>query len=104
MIIFSNSCFCIAFNHKLLEDIVCYIAPVCFTVLKALFDVHDRVASKEYLPTLPDLLPQCDDEDQAVKIVKLIKNNEPLVMLSLLLLLGSARPGSNSNACNIRLL
>ena len=104
MIIFSNSCFCIAFNHKLLEGIFCIIAPVCFTVLKALFDVHDRVASKEYLPTLPDLLPQCDDEDRAVKIVKLIKNNEPLVMLSLLLLLGSTRPGSNSNACNIKLL
>ena len=104
MIIFSNSCFCIAFNHKHLKGIVCIIARVCFTVLKALFDVHDRVASKEYLPTLPDLLPQCDDEDQAVKIVKLIKNNEPLVILSLLLQLGSARPESNSNAYNIRLL
>lgn len=41
--------------------------------------MHDRVANHEYLPVLPDLLPQCDDEEQAVKIVRLIKNDEPLV-------------------------
>lgn len=50
-----------------------------FCVFQALFDVHDTVASKDYIPSLPDILPQCDDEDQIVKIVKLIKNNEPLV-------------------------
>lgn len=47
--------------------------------LQAVFDVHDRVANREYLPVLPDILPQCDDEEIAVKIVKLIKINEPLV-------------------------
>lgn len=48
--------------------------------LQAVFDVHDRVANREYLPVLPDILPQFDDEDSAVKMVKLMKNNEPLVM------------------------
>ncbi|XP_067933373.1 MAGUK p55 subfamily member 7-like isoform X1 [Watersipora subatra] len=46
--------------------------------IRALFDVHDRVANQEYLPALPDILPQCDDNDRAVKIVRLLRNDEPL--------------------------
>ncbi|KAF6028312.1 MPP7 [Bugula neritina] len=46
--------------------------------VRALFDVHDRVANKEYLPVLPDILSQCDDEDRAIKLVRLLKHNEPL--------------------------
>jgi len=45
-----------------------------------MFDVHDRVANKEYLPVLPDILPQVDEENVSVKVVKLLKTqSEPLV-------------------------
>ena len=38
------------------------------------------VAQKDYVPRLPDLPADADDEEEeTVKIVQLVKSNEPLV-------------------------
>lgn len=41
---------------------------------------HDAVAQKDYYPRLPEI-PQelLDDDEETVKIVQLVKSNEPLV-------------------------
>ncbi|UYV75254.1 MPP7 [Cordylochernes scorpioides] len=44
--------------------------------LQALIEAHDQVARKEFLPTLPSV-PSLANHD-AIKIVQLIKNKEPL--------------------------
>ncbi|XP_071484510.1 MAGUK p55 subfamily member 7-like isoform X1 [Diadema antillarum] len=52
--------------------------------MRAIFDIHDQIANKDYTPELPpefpeDLTPVCsDDEEAGVKIVKLVKSVEPL--------------------------
>ncbi|UYV76080.1 MPP7 [Cordylochernes scorpioides] len=38
----------------------------------------DLVAKKEFSPTLPDLPLELEDEEETVKIVQLVKSNEPL--------------------------
>ncbi|KAL1227452.1 MAGUK p55 subfamily member 7 [Trichinella pseudospiralis] len=47
--------------------------------MKALFTTLDRIMHRHYGPNLPDVPHEVDeDEGMAVKIVRLIKNNEPL--------------------------
>ncbi|XP_030830709.1 MAGUK p55 subfamily member 7 isoform X3 [Strongylocentrotus purpuratus] len=52
--------------------------------MRAVFDIHDQIANKDYMPELPpefpgDITPLCSDEEEAgVKIVKLVKSVEPL--------------------------
>lgn len=52
--------------------------------MRAIFDIHDQIANKDYTPELPpefpeDITPLCsDDEEAGVKIVKLVKSVEPL--------------------------
>ncbi|XP_026677270.1 MAGUK p55 subfamily member 7 [Diaphorina citri] len=48
--------------------------------LQGLLCAHDAVAQKDYYPRLPEI-PQelVDDEEETVKIVQLVKSNEPLV-------------------------
>lgn len=47
--------------------------------VQALFNVHDKVAAKEFEPTLPEIPSEVDeDEGLALRIVRLIKNSEPL--------------------------
>ncbi|XP_077414320.1 MAGUK p55 subfamily member 3-like isoform X1 [Vanacampus margaritifer] len=48
--------------------------------LKALLSVHDTVAQKSFDPVLPPLPDDYDDEleEESVKIVRLVKNKEPL--------------------------
>ncbi|KAM9784691.1 MAGUK p55 subfamily member 3 isoform 2-T3 [Syngnathus typhle] len=48
--------------------------------LKALLSVHDTVARKSFDPVLPPLPDDYDDEleEESVKIVRLVKNKEPL--------------------------
>lgn len=43
--------------------------------------VHDTVAQKNFDPVLPPLPDDLDDEleEESVKIVRLVKNKEPLV-------------------------
>ncbi|XP_048366532.1 MAGUK p55 subfamily member 7 isoform X4 [Sphaerodactylus townsendi] len=45
--------------------------------LKALLSVHDTVAQKSYDPVLPPMPDDIDEED-SVKIIRLVKNREPL--------------------------
>lgn len=37
------------------------------------------MAQKDYYPHLPDVPPEVDDEEETVKIVQLVKSDEPLV-------------------------
>lgn len=49
--------------------------------LQAVLTVHDTVAQKNFDPVLPPLPDDLDDEleEESVKIVRLVKNKEPLV-------------------------
>lgn len=46
--------------------------------VKALLSVHDTVAQKSYDPVLPPMPDDIDDEEDSVKIIRLVKNREPL--------------------------
>lgn len=53
---------------------------VCCSV-QAVLSAHDTVAQKNFDPVLPPLPEDLDDdfEEESVKIVRLVKNKEPLV-------------------------
>uniref|UniRef100_A0A665UWI7 Membrane protein, palmitoylated 7b (MAGUK p55 subfamily member 7) n=1 Tax=Echeneis naucrates TaxID=173247 RepID=A0A665UWI7_ECHNA len=46
--------------------------------IKSLLEVHDIVAQKNYDPELPPLPEDIDDDEDSVKIIRLVKNKEPL--------------------------
>ncbi|XP_053321989.1 MAGUK p55 subfamily member 7 [Spea bombifrons] len=46
--------------------------------LKALLSVHDTVAQKSYDPVLPPMPDDIDSDEDSVKIIRLVKNREPL--------------------------
>ncbi|XP_072032112.1 MAGUK p55 subfamily member 7-like isoform X2 [Amphiura filiformis] len=47
--------------------------------IRFLFDAHDHIANKDYVPELPDFSKMMmNDEDSSIKIVRLVKSNEPL--------------------------
>ncbi|XP_074180932.1 MAGUK p55 subfamily member 7 [Rhinolophus sinicus] len=46
--------------------------------VKALLSVHDTVAQKNYDPVLPPMPDDIDDDEDSVKIIRLVKNREPL--------------------------
>ncbi|XP_070842254.1 MAGUK p55 subfamily member 7 isoform X1 [Chaetodon trifascialis] len=46
--------------------------------VKSLLSVHDIVAQKNYDPELPPLPEDIDDDEDSVKIIRLVKNKEPL--------------------------
>ncbi|XP_047205538.1 MAGUK p55 subfamily member 7 isoform X2 [Girardinichthys multiradiatus] len=46
--------------------------------MKSLLSVHDTVAQKRYDPELPPLPEDIHDEENSVKIIRLVKNKEPL--------------------------
>ncbi|XP_013874284.1 MAGUK p55 subfamily member 7, partial [Austrofundulus limnaeus] len=46
--------------------------------VKSLLFVHDTVAKKSYDPELPPLPDDVDDNEDSVKIIRLVKNKEPL--------------------------
>ena len=50
-------------------------------LMKAVLSAHDTVAQKNFDPVLPPLPEDLDDdlEEESVKIVRLVKNKEPLV-------------------------
>lgn len=52
---------------------------LCYLFLQSLLSVHDIVARKSYDPELPPLPDDIDDEEDSVKIIRLVKNKEPLV-------------------------
>lgn len=49
------------------------------SVLQSLLSVHDVVAQKSYDPELPPLPEGLEDDEDSVKIIRLVKNKEPLV-------------------------
>lgn len=54
-----------------------------FSLWQALLSVHDTVAQKNYDPVLPPMPDDIDDEEDSVKIIRLVKNREPLVSFGL---------------------
>lgn len=42
---------------------------------------HDAVAQKDYLPRLPDIPQEIDEDEETIKIVQLVKSTEPLVLI-----------------------
>ncbi|XP_057680434.1 MAGUK p55 subfamily member 7 isoform X3 [Corythoichthys intestinalis] len=46
--------------------------------LKSLLSVHDMVAQKNYDPKLPPMPEDINDDEDSVKIIRLVKNKEPL--------------------------
>lgn len=64
--------------------LILHLSPcVCVCVDQAVLTVHDTVAQKNFDPVLPPLPDDLDDEleEESVKIVRLVKNKEPLVSL-----------------------
>lgn len=47
--------------------------------LKGLLFTHDAVAQKDYYPHLPEIPLEVDEDEETIKIVQLVKSNEPLV-------------------------
>lgn len=50
--------------------------------LKGLLFTHDAVAQKDYYPHLPEIPLEVDEEEETIKIVQLVKSNEPLVCIA----------------------
>lgn len=52
--------------------------------MQAMLLVHDTVAQKNFDPVLPPLPDNFDDDfdEESVKIVRLVKNQEPLVYIT----------------------
>ena len=40
---------------------------------------HDAIAQKDFYPHLPEIPIEVDEDEETVKIVQLVKSNEPLV-------------------------
>lgn len=49
--------------------------------LQGLLCAHDAVAQKDYLPRLPDIPQEMDEDEETIKIVQLVKSTEPLVLI-----------------------
>lgn len=60
-----------------------HLARLCS--VKAVLSAHDTVAQKNFDPVLPPLPEGIDSdlEEESVKIVRLVKNKEPLVRLKI---------------------
>ena len=49
-------------------------------MLQALLEAHDAVAARRFLPELPDIAHEVDEDEESVKVVRLVKGSkEPLV-------------------------
>lgn len=40
---------------------------------------HDAIAQKDFYPHLPEIPIEVDEDEETIKIVQLVKSNEPLV-------------------------
>lgn len=52
---------------------------VLINSLQGLLCAHDAVAQKDYLPRLPEIPQEMDEDEETIKIVQLVKSTEPLV-------------------------
>lgn len=64
------------------EHLISFIIQIMLCIPQAILCTHDAVAQKDYYPHLPDIPPELDDEEETVKIVQLVKSDEPLVRIS----------------------
>ncbi|XP_072161523.1 MAGUK p55 subfamily member 7 isoform X3 [Bemisia tabaci] len=46
--------------------------------MQGLLCAHDAVAQKDYFPRLPEIPQEVDDNEETIKIVQLVKSNEPM--------------------------
>ncbi|KAL9913529.1 MAGUK p55 subfamily member 7 isoform X4 [Glossina fuscipes] len=46
--------------------------------LQSLLHAHDAIAQKDFYPHLPELPVEMDEDEETIKIVQLVKSNEPL--------------------------
>lgn len=64
----------------------CHISPLCREVfhllqtphLQSLLFAHDAIAQKDFYPHLPEIPVEVDEDEETIKIVQLVKSNEPL--------------------------
>ncbi|XP_055689832.1 MAGUK p55 subfamily member 7 isoform X4 [Lutzomyia longipalpis] len=64
----------------------CHISPLCKEVfhllqtphLQSLLCAHDSIAKKDFYPHLPEIPMEVDEDEETIKIVQLVKNNEAL--------------------------
>uniref|UniRef100_A0AAX7TSA4 Membrane protein, palmitoylated 4-like n=1 Tax=Astatotilapia calliptera TaxID=8154 RepID=A0AAX7TSA4_ASTCA len=54
------------------------IILVCLFSIKALLSAHDTIALKDYEPVLPPMPEDLPDDEEATRIVCLVKNKQPL--------------------------
>ena len=50
-----------------------------FILLQSLLCAHDAIAQKDFYPHLPEIPVEVDEDEETIKIVQLVKSNEPLV-------------------------
>jgi len=53
-----------------------------FNAFQSLLYAHDAVAQKDFYPHLPEVPIEMDEDEETIKIVQLVKSNEPLVCQS----------------------
>lgn len=46
--------------------------------IQGLLCAHDAIAQKDYFPRLPEIPVEVDEDEETIKIVQLVKSNEPL--------------------------
>lgn len=46
--------------------------------VKALLEAHDIIAKKDFLPSLKEAIYEAEEDEETIKIVQLVKSNEPL--------------------------
>lgn len=49
---------------------------------QSLLASHDAIAQKDFYPHLPEIPIEVDEDEETVKIVQLVKSNEPLVRIN----------------------
>lgn len=70
--------------------------------LQGILCAHDAIAQKDYYPHLPEVPPDSDDNEETVKIVQLVKSDEPLVRVYLLFISHMRYATSRNTRFNIR--
>ena len=48
---------------------------------QGLLCAHDAISQKDYFPRLPEIPLEVDEDEETIKIVQLVKSNEPLVRI-----------------------
>lgn len=49
------------------------------SIQQGVLQAHDSIAAKDFAPHLPEIPVEVDEDEETVKIVQLVKSNEPMV-------------------------